>query len=328
MSLDPIPCVLTGINKFSFWGAFLWNAVVFPSSSLWKTHEDTLDTSTSLQTEHGSTVVDKVELNVTSSSHELPLLLLLGELIILVLLNDWPVGLDDGIARLLGKFKNLVWITVVLVIKKNTSQTTRLATVRDQEIAVGPSLELLVVRRIVVVADFLVGTMEVLHVILIDVARSDIRSSTEPPDTTVRLKITVVKVHGRTEWVLWVHDRRKTAREKGHTFAWFHALGTINASLGGSLQGFLWHGPVDHRKVDTGLFKDIAARHYARHSSSAVGAGPAVLLEFGGAVNILNCRGNVELSGAQHFLHFGAHGVVAAVWAVLFADQTFRCFVN
>ena len=317
-ALDPFSWVLTGIDEVGLWGALFWDDIVFPSSSLWKTHEDTLNTSTSLQAENGSTVVDKVELDVASSSHELPLLLLLGELIILVLLNDRSVGLNDGVDGILGEIKNLVRVTVVLVIEEDSSQTTSLTTVRDAEVAIGPSLELWVVVRVVFVANFLVCSMEMLHVGFVHVARSDIGSSTEPPDTTVSLKITVVEVHGRAEWVLWVHDRRKTTSKEWNALTWGHALGAIDTTLGGSLEGLLWHGSVHDGKVDTSLFKNISTRHDTRHASTTIGTGPAILLEGCFAVNIRNGLGNFELGFAQHFFKLGTHWVVAAVGTVFF----------
>ena len=76
---------------------------------------------------------------------------------------------------------------------------------RDLEVSVGPCLELRVVIWIVTVTHLLVCAMEVLHVVFVDVRWSNVSTSTEPPNTTIRLKVAIVEMHGGAEWVLGVY---------------------------------------------------------------------------------------------------------------------------
>mmetsp|Transcript_53334 Transcript_53334/g.129653 ORF Transcript_53334/g.129653 Transcript_53334/m.129653 type:complete len:296 (-) Transcript_53334:875-1762(-) len=170
-SLYPFPWVLACIDEFSFRCSLLWDVVVFPPCCLWKTHQDTFDTATGLQSEHSTTVVDQVEFDVSSSSHKLPFLLFLGEFIILVLLDDGAVRLGNRVQTFLAKFKDSVGITVILVVKEDSTKSTSFVTVLDNEVSVGPFLEFFVVVRIMLVANLLVRSVEMFHVILVDVTR-------------------------------------------------------------------------------------------------------------------------------------------------------------
>ena len=168
-NLYPFPWVLACVDEFSFGAALFGNDVVFPSRGLRKTHQDTFNSSTSLEAEDSSPIVNQVELNISSTTHELPFLFLLCEFVVLVLSDDRSVGLDDGVQAFLGEFKVLIGCLVVLIVEEDSSQTTSFVSVLDYEVTVGPRLEFFVVLRIVLVANFLVCSVEVLHVFFVDI---------------------------------------------------------------------------------------------------------------------------------------------------------------
>ena len=174
--------MLASIDEVSLRTSFFRLHIILPPCRLGKTHEDTLNATTSLEAEDSATVVDKVELHVTSSSHQLPTLLLLSEVIVLVLLHNGSVSLDNRVERLLAEFKNGIGIAVVEIVKENSTQTTSFVAVLDDEVTVGPLLELGVELRIVLVAHLLVGTVEMLHVLLIDIRGGNVGTTAEPPD--------------------------------------------------------------------------------------------------------------------------------------------------
>ena len=118
-------------------------------------------------------------------------------------LDDGSIGGHGGVDVLLGEFKELFRLTVVDFVEEDSSESTCLVSVRDHEIAVRPRLELGVELFIVVVA---LASMEVLHVVLIDVGGGDLGASAEPPDTATHLKVSVVEVHRGTKGVAGVHD--------------------------------------------------------------------------------------------------------------------------
>mmetsp|Transcript_48878 Transcript_48878/g.140483 ORF Transcript_48878/g.140483 Transcript_48878/m.140483 type:complete len:308 (-) Transcript_48878:347-1270(-) len=302
--LYPIPRMLAHLEEFSFGSSWLWNIIVFPASSFRQTHEDTLDTSTSLQSKDCSSVVDQVELNITSTSHKLPFLLLLGEFIILVLLNDRPVSLDNRVQTFLAEFENGIRVTVVLVIEENSSESSSFITVLNDEVSVSPSLEFLVVFRVMLVADFLVSSVEVLHVVLIDVTGSDIGTASEPPNATVGLEVSVVEVHGRAERVLGVHHTAQSTGKERDSFTRSHSLASVNSTFGGGLKGFLRHGSVDNAQVDSCLFENLSSRKNSRHTTTAICSSPAIFFEFAFSVNFLNGFGDGNLSISAHFLEF------------------------
>ena len=68
-----------------------------------------------------------------------------------------------------GEFEMSVRVFVILIVEEDSSQSTSLVSVLDDEVTVGPGLELFVVLRIVLVADFLVCSVEVLHVFFVDI---------------------------------------------------------------------------------------------------------------------------------------------------------------
>lgn len=167
--LYPFPWVLASVDEFGFGAALFGYNVVFPSCGLGKTHQDTFNAPTSLKTEDSSSIVYQVEFNISSTSHELPFLFLLCEFVVLVLSDDRSVGLDDRVQAFLGEFEVFVRCLVVLVIEEDSSQTTSFVSVLDDKVTVGPRLEFFVVLRIVLVANFLVCSVEVSHVFLVDV---------------------------------------------------------------------------------------------------------------------------------------------------------------
>mmetsp|Transcript_17172 Transcript_17172/g.31040 ORF Transcript_17172/g.31040 Transcript_17172/m.31040 type:complete len:408 (-) Transcript_17172:78-1301(-) len=319
----PLSWEFAGINKICLGCAWFWVVVIFPPCRFWKTHQDTFNTSTSLEAKDSSTVIDKVELHITASPHELPLLLLLSIHIILMFLNNRAVGLDDRAKSFLAKLKDRVGVAVVLVIKENASKTTSLISMLDDKVAVGPSRELIVVVRVVFVAYFFVRAMEMLHIILVNITRSNISASPEPPDTAVGFKITVVEMHGGGHGVSWMHDTAEPTCKERNTLTRCHALGAVDSSFSSSRQGLLGHGTVDNTQVDSSLLKDLSALQDSRHTTTTVGANPAILLERSFAINIRDSLCNFNLSVTAHLLKFSTHRIVA-IGPITLTNQTGR----
>ena len=97
-----------------------------------------------LEAEDGAAIVDKVELHVAAPADQLPLLLLLRELLVPVLLKNWHVGLGNCSQAVCRKLQVLVGVLGVEVVKEDATQAPRLLTMLDEEVLVGPLLELAV----------------------------------------------------------------------------------------------------------------------------------------------------------------------------------------
>ena len=218
--------------------------VILPAGSLRQRHKDGLDATARLEAEDSATIVDEVELSVSTTTNELPLLLLLSELIVLVLVDDGQVGGDDAVKAIGCEVEELLWLAIVQIVIEDTAKTTGLASVGDDEVVVSVLLELRVEGRVVLIHDRLVGSVEVLHILNIKIRRSDISSAAEPPDTTIGLEVSVVEVHGGAVGVAGMHDAGKTAGEEWDPFSGLHSFGAIDTSLGSSLECFLRHGTV------------------------------------------------------------------------------------
>mmetsp|Transcript_18985 Transcript_18985/g.52947 ORF Transcript_18985/g.52947 Transcript_18985/m.52947 type:complete len:251 (-) Transcript_18985:203-955(-) len=215
----------------------------------------------------------------------------------------------------------LFGILVILVVEEDSPQTTSFVSVLNDEITIGPFLEFLVVSGVVLVADLLVSSVEVLHIVLVHVTRGDIGTSAEPPNTSISLEVSVVEVHGRAVRVFGVHHTTQTTGEERNTFAGSHTLGTIDTTFGGSLESLLRHASVDNTEVDSGLFKDISARQDTGHTATSVGTSPGILLEFSISVNFLDGTSDFDLGLAAHFFEFGSHREVS-LGTISFAYET------
>ena len=181
----------------------------------------------------------------------------------------------------------------------------------DDKVSIGPGFEFGVEFGIVTIAYLLVGSVEMFHIVQVEVGGGDVGSAAEPPDSSVGFKVSIVEMHGGTVGVAGMHDAGETAGEEGDTFARSHALGAIDSSFGGRLQCLLGHGSVNNREVDTGLFPDFSIFENAGHASSAVGAGPAIFLEGGSAVDAFDIGGDGFLCFAEHLFEACSHGVVS-----------------
>mmetsp|Transcript_40939 Transcript_40939/g.96077 ORF Transcript_40939/g.96077 Transcript_40939/m.96077 type:complete len:371 (-) Transcript_40939:411-1523(-) len=319
---DPLPRVFASINEISLGRPLSRLMIIFPPSCLRKAHQNTFNPPTSLQPEHSSPVVNKVELHISPATHQLPLFLLWCESIILMFSNDGPVRVDDIVKALFTEFKDGVRVPVVEIIKENTAKTTCLATMFDLEIPVRPSLELWVKFFIMVVADLLQGSMEMIHVVLVHIGRGDVRSAAEPPNSPVGFKIPIVEVHRGTHRILRMHDRRQPAGEERNSLPGRHALGPIHSPLGGRLQGLLRHGSIHDRQVDASLLEYGSVFEDAAHTAATVSADPGVLLEGGLAVYFGDGLRDFDLGLAAEFFELSAHWVVT-LGTVLFANETF-----
>mmetsp|Transcript_11683 Transcript_11683/g.28716 ORF Transcript_11683/g.28716 Transcript_11683/m.28716 type:complete len:243 (-) Transcript_11683:358-1086(-) len=194
---------------------------------------------------------------------------------------------------------------------------------RDDEVPVRPRLELGIELRIVTIAHLLVRAVEVRHVVQIEVRGGDVCTAAEPPNASIGLEVTVVEVHRGTEGVAGMHDARESARKERHALAGRHTLGAIDAAFGRGLEGLLRHGAVDDREVDAGLLEDGAVLEDAGHAPAAVGAGPAVLLEGGLAVDLRDGISDGDLCLSDHLFKARAHGIVS-IGAVAGSDEGVR----
>eukprot|EP00438_Fugacium_kawagutii_P035883 Skav214942 [mRNA] locus=scaffold2244:64594:65040:- [translate_table: standard] len=144
-----------------------------PVGFLREGHQDALNATYTaaqhFQAKNGASVIDKVELHITAATEKLPLLLLFCEVLVSVLFKDWHVCFGNCVQSFFGKLQVCLWILGVEIIEKNASQASCLTTVFDQEVFICPLLELWIPIRVVLVAHVLVGTMKVLHVIVIEV---------------------------------------------------------------------------------------------------------------------------------------------------------------
>mmetsp|Transcript_10579 Transcript_10579/g.31943 ORF Transcript_10579/g.31943 Transcript_10579/m.31943 type:complete len:398 (+) Transcript_10579:91-1284(+) len=308
--LEPIARGLEDLGDLRLRGALLRLEVVLPLGGLRERHEDALDAAARLEAEDSAAVVDEVELHVAAAAHLLPLLVLLRVLVVLVRLHDGRVGRHDGGKAVLGEGEVLLLVAVVLVIEEDATKAAGLVAVRDVEVLIGPLLELLVVLRVVLVAHVLVGTVEVLHVVLVKVRRGDVRAAAEPPDAAIGLEVAVVEMHRRRKGVARVHHGAQAAGEERHALARLHALGTVHAALGGGGEGLLRHGAVHHGQVAAGLLKDLALAKHAGDATAAALAHPRVLGELGLAVNFLNGLADAVLRLTAELLKALAHATL------------------
>mmetsp|Transcript_4442 Transcript_4442/g.17489 ORF Transcript_4442/g.17489 Transcript_4442/m.17489 type:complete len:270 (-) Transcript_4442:7-816(-) len=204
----------------------------------------------------------------------------------------------------------LLRITVILVVKKDAAEAARLAAVLDEEVVVRPLLELGVVLRVVLVADLLVGAVEVLHVLLVEVGRRDVRAAAEPPDASVGLEVAIVEVHGGGEGVSRVHHGAQAAREEWNALSRLHALRPVHAALRGSGQGLLRHRAVHDAEVAPGLLEDFALAQHSADAAAAVLPHPGVLLERRLSVHLRNGLADIVLRLATQLLEALAHAAL------------------
>mmetsp|Transcript_4238 Transcript_4238/g.6414 ORF Transcript_4238/g.6414 Transcript_4238/m.6414 type:complete len:403 (+) Transcript_4238:411-1619(+) len=311
VALDPVPRVLVAVHDLCLRSAWGGVYVVLPPRSLREGHEDGFDPASRLEAEHGASVVHQVELYVAAAAELLPLLLLLGELHVLPLGDDGDVGRADGGEAVLCEGRVLLGVLVVLVIEEDATQATPLATVLDEEVIVGPGLEAGVVAWVVLVADVLVGAVEVLHVLLKEVGRSDVRSTAEPPGALIRLEVAVVEVHGGGHGIAGVHDGGETDGEEGHALTRLQVLDAHGATLGSSTDGIRREVSIDDGETAACLLEHCAVLKNARVAAATVRAFPDILSEFRLSVELLDLFCDGELGLAADLFHFAAHGLVA-----------------
>mmetsp|Transcript_23362 Transcript_23362/g.50582 ORF Transcript_23362/g.50582 Transcript_23362/m.50582 type:complete len:240 (-) Transcript_23362:845-1564(-) len=167
--LYPLAGVLEGIHYLCLGTARLNLVIILPPCRLWQTHQNTLNPAPRLKSKDCSTIVDEVEFNIPSSPHLLPLPLLLRKGIVLVRLDDGSVGGHDRVDSILGKFEKLLRLAVVQVVVEDASQPTCFITMGDDEVFVCPGFELGVKLWIMSVAHVLVCSVEVRHIIQVEV---------------------------------------------------------------------------------------------------------------------------------------------------------------
>mmetsp|Transcript_19535 Transcript_19535/g.57892 ORF Transcript_19535/g.57892 Transcript_19535/m.57892 type:complete len:438 (+) Transcript_19535:431-1744(+) len=305
--------VLARVEQIPLRCALLWLVVIQPRRILGQRHEDGLDAPARLEPKRRAAVVHQVELDVAPAAQQLPLLLLLRERIVLVLPHDRAVGLHHVVDAVLGEGQDGVGILVVEVIEEDAAEAAALAAVADEEVVVRPLLELVVVLGVVLVADLLVGPVEVLHVVDVEVRRRDVGAAAKPPlarDAVpfLGLEEAVVEVHRGRERVLGVHHRRDAGGEEGHAAGHVLALERVGVANSGTV-GLWRHGAVHDRHVDTRLLPHIAVGEHARDATAAVGTRPRVLAELG-SINLLDRGADVVLRVADDLFKLGLDAVV------------------
>jgi hypothetical protein len=80
----------------------------------------------------------------------------------------WPVHRHNIISTVLAKFKDLIGITVIQVVKENITQAPSFPTVLDEEVVVGPLSKFGVEFWIMTIAHFFVRAMEVFHILFVN----------------------------------------------------------------------------------------------------------------------------------------------------------------
>mmetsp|Transcript_1261 Transcript_1261/g.3862 ORF Transcript_1261/g.3862 Transcript_1261/m.3862 type:complete len:325 (+) Transcript_1261:225-1199(+) len=254
---------------------------VLPPRCLRQRHEDRLNAPARLEAKDGAAIVDEVELDVPAAPHELPLLLLLREGVILVLGHQRKVGGHHRVEALLREGKDGLRVAVVLVVEEDAAEAARLAAVLDREVLVGPLLEARIVLWVVLVADVLVRLVEVRDVLFKEVRWCDVGAAAKPPHAAVRLEVAVVEVHRRRHRVARVHHRREAAREEGNPFARRVPLGAVGATRRRRLQGVLRHRAVHDGEGAARLLEDVAVAEHARDAAAAARPRPHILAELG-----------------------------------------------
>lgn len=99
------------------------------------------------------------------------------------------------------------------IVEEETTDTTGLRAMRDEEVLVAPFLERRIEDVTVLVARVLDRLVEVDCIFLVKIVWREIRASAEPPCQHLRLvlpvgdlEVTVVGVYGGSVWVPWVYD--------------------------------------------------------------------------------------------------------------------------
>jgi hypothetical protein len=309
-SLDPLTGLFENLEQSLLSRSLRGSVVVHPRRSKRKRHENGFDASRrSLQTERGSSIVDKVELDVSTSSELLPLLLLGSVREILSSLDDGHVRGQERSKRRPDETKELLGILVLEIIEEDTSDTSGLLSVLNDEVLITPLLKLPVVVLVVLVASFLESLVEVNSVLLKQVRGGKIASSTEPPSLggTIGVhgfKVSIVEVDSRSHGVDWVENHRQTTGIKGEV----SIVGRSN-TLVISLHLLDSHGgqqAVNNRYVNTGLLKHLTILQNTRNSSSSLAIEPTLPLinsEGGGVIKSLKLGHDLLLHLLDEVLH-------------------------
>src|SRR5687768_1077256 len=137
---------------------------VLPARSQRQAHENTLDPCTRLAQSKGcASVVQQVELNVSSPAKLLPCLFRLCVWHVFALLNDGDVAGEEGLQTCLNVSEGVLLIAlgVVKVIEEDTADTTSLVAVGVDEVLITPLFESWVILLVVCVTGLFQGLVEV-----------------------------------------------------------------------------------------------------------------------------------------------------------------------
>ena len=122
--LNPFPWMFAGINEICLRCSRSRMEIIFPPGSLWKTHKNTFNASTGLESKYSSTIIHKIKFNITSSSYLLPLLLFRGVSIILMLLYNRSICLYYTVQAVFTECKMFFRSFVILIIKEDSTKST------------------------------------------------------------------------------------------------------------------------------------------------------------------------------------------------------------
>lgn len=186
----------------------------------------------------------------------------------------------------------------------------------DEEVIIAPLLELCMVGRVMPVADLLIGAVEMLHVLLIEIRGGNVGTSSKPPLARqaiplLCLKVSIVEVHCGGMRIARMHNGGDAGGEKGHTADVVLALKSLRVASGSAvcLRG---HGAINHRHVHTGLLPDVPVLHHSGDSTASVLSCPGILSELG-AINVLYGLANGVLGITDDLLKFGLGAAVCVL---------------
>jgi hypothetical protein len=110
----------------------------------------------------------------------------------------------------------LFGIAIVEIIEEDASESASFVTMIDDKVSICPGFELGIEFRIVTIAYLLVGSVEMLHIVEVEVGGGDIGAAAESPNSSVGFEVLIVEMHGGTVRISRMHDARQTAGEATH----------------------------------------------------------------------------------------------------------------
>ena len=143
-------------------------------------------------------IVEEIEFNVTTTSHELKGLLLLSEGNRLATIDDREVLLSEVEPKVLAEREGLIEVNLLVsaeVVVEYPSDSPSLLSVGKIEVLIAPLFKLWIVGWIVLVAVLFEDRVKVYGILLEQVVGGEVRTPTEPRLIS-ELKVTPIRVGG------------------------------------------------------------------------------------------------------------------------------------